>query len=99
MGSGAVSWLLVWLLWSSLFTEATNARKSVAFSDLIASKPAPVLPTVAFQSQATRVLKSSPRRWFPNEAREFVIFWVLRVLRAQSAPTTTALRDDPETGP
>ena len=24
-------------------TEATNARKSVAFSDLIASKPAPIL--------------------------------------------------------
>ena len=34
-------------------TEATNARKSVAFSDRIASKPAPVLP---FQSKATRVL-------------------------------------------
>jgi hypothetical protein len=32
-------------------TEATNARKSVAFSDLIASKPAPILP---FQSTKRR---------------------------------------------
>ena len=29
MDAGAVSWLMVWPLWSSLFTEATNARAIV----------------------------------------------------------------------
>ncbi len=71
-------------------TEATNARKSVAFSDLIASKPAPVLP---FQSKASRVLNLEIVAAGGSRTKLAYSHFLWRrehVLRAKSALSRTA---------